>query len=162
MQWKLSVPWHVGRVLYSTGYLQTLFFWGHKPTPKACLQRAAMAHLAGSVHKAGHWFSSKKVFHLLFFFFLIHFPGVFSGMLTIRHTNPCRNSLRVVLSVPADEKNHYLAMWSRSSRSFITQRRITEKLLTTFPLSGWGVYSCIMQISYAFLFILFFILPIFF
>lgn len=138
-----------------------IFLGTNLPQKPAC-QRTAMVHLAGSVHKAGHWFSSKKVFHLLFFFFLIHFPGVFSGMLTISHTNPCHNSLRVVLSVPADEKNHYLAMWSRSSRSFITQRRITEKLLTTFPLSGWGVYSCIMQISYVFLFILFFILPIFF
>lgn len=37
VQWKISVLWHVGRVLSSMGCLQTLYFFGHKPTPKACL-----------------------------------------------------------------------------------------------------------------------------
>lgn len=48
-------------------------------------------------------------------------------MPTISHTKPCHDSSRVILSVPADEKKHYSAIWSRSSWSLITQRRITEK-----------------------------------
>lgn len=99
----------------------------------------------------------QKIFHLLLSFFLIHFPRLFSGLFNIRHTNPCHDSLRVILSVPADD---YSAIWSRSSRSFISPSRITEKLLTTFPLLVRTVYNYIMQIFYAFLCIFFLFFPI--
>lgn len=80
---------------------------------------------------------------------------------TVQHQahKSLHDSLRVILSVPADEKKHYSAIWSRSSRSFISPSRITEKLLTTFPLLVRTVYNYIMQIFYAFLCIFFFILP---
>lgn len=59
---------------------------------KPTYQRAAWAHSEGSTHNTGQWFGNKKVFHLLFLFVLIHFPGVFSGVLTISQMNPCCNS----------------------------------------------------------------------
>lgn len=130
------------------------WFIGQKPASKNCMQERSQSTFIGK-HAWNGALVQQKVFHLLFFSFLIHFPRVFSGPFTTRHTNPCHNSLRVILSVPADEKKHY-AIWSRSSRSFITQSRITEKLCTTFPLLLQRVYNYIMQIFYAFLCILFF------
>lgn len=149
-----AVTWHAGRVLSSAWLLQPPGLLGTNLPQKPACKRAAGARSAGGGVKRGT--GSAESLSLALFFFLIHFSWVFSGMLTTSHTNPCHKSVRVILSVPADEKKHYSAIWSRSCRSFITQRGITGKLLTTFSLSVQGVYSYVMQIFYAFLCILFF------
>lgn len=128
-------------------------FIGQKPASKNLNVREEPKHI--------HWevcmkWSTGSTERLSLALFPLFDPLPFSRPFTTRHTNPCHNSLRVIFSVPADEKKHYPVIWSRSSRSFITQSRIIERLLTTFSLLVRRVYNYIMQIFYVFLCNLFF------
>lgn len=70
--------------------------------------------------------------------------------------NPCCNSQRVVLSVPADEKNRYPAIWPRSARLFYhpeKDHRETPHNLSPFrTVSLQLYYAALFCISFYFIF----------